>query len=276
MRRFIPILLILIFITSCVYFDADRDDILQRLGKEGDTVVTIDTERMKESSLSSFIPSGELENRVNRLSLVLSDDSVTGIAQGKLSSTEVGTVLIWSPLFHRAREENPRYYRSEHMSISAGSVGEGIVLFTTGDYESEYDSIFVSPEENIPRSDALAMQSSLAGVYISEPDSSFGLGIPDETLAKIRNVLLTIDENGEDFSLSGRIIMDSEDSARAMQMLLRNMLVQDIRRKGERLDVKALSGIFTYEGSVVSVSGYSLDKEVLENVISGSIGYAAI
>ena len=124
--------------------------------------------------------------------------------------------------------------------------------------------------------DALAMQSSLAGVYISEPDSSFGLGIPDETLAKIRNVLLTIDENGEDFSLSGRIIMDSEDSARAMQLLLRNMLVQDIRRKGERLDVKALSGIFTYEGSSLRIDGYEAGYDEVGSMLTKELRYAAL
>ena len=55
--------------------------------------------------------------------------------------------------------------------------------------------------------------------------------------------------------------MDSEDSARTLCTLLRNLLVQEVRRSGERLDVRALSGIFTYEGSVLTISGYELSYD---------------
>ena len=274
MKRLLFLLLILSILTSCVYFDADRDDILERLGEKGDAVITLDTERMKETSLSSFIPSGELGERTSRLTIELaSDGSLTGIAQGRLSSTEVGTALIWSPVFHRARGSNPEYYEGDGLSV--GSAGEGIVLFTTGDYKAEYASIFSDGNGMIAEEDASLMLSSLASLYIDSPETSYSLDLPEETVEKMENVLLLLDEEDGKLLLSGRIITDSEDSARSLQILLRNMLVQSIRRKGERLDVKALSGIFTYKGSVVSITDYPLDKNDLESILSGSV-YAIV
>ena len=121
------------------------------------------------------------------------------------------------------------------------------------------------------------MMDALIGVYVSEPSSlsSFDTGIPAESFQKMESVLLLISEGEENAILDGRIIMSDEESARALQMILRNMLVQEIRRKGERLDVKAISDIFTYEGSVLRISGYSLKRDVLESFISRS-AYAVI
>lgn len=275
MRRLFPLLLVFI-LSSCVYFDAGREDILQRLGNDGDTVVYVDTSGLRSSSLAPILPEGDIYDRVTKLSVVISAGEFSAVAQGKLSSTEVGTALIWSPQFVR-RSEEPRYYHSKDMGLSAGSIGEGLMLITSGDYEAEYASIFSGRMGVVAPSDAALMMDALIGVYVSEPSSlsSFDTGIPAESFQKMESVLLLISEGEENAILDGRIIMSDEESARALQIILRNMLVQEIRRKGERLDVKAISDIFTYEGSVLRISGYSLKRDVLESFISRS-AYAVI
>ena len=268
MKRLLP-LLCLVMLVSCVYTGRSDMSAVQRMGGEGKAVVTIDTAALRESGAAALLPDNELAERVERLSAEISpsDDGwdITVLANGYLSSTEVGTFLIWDPSFVRA-DGSPRHYVSRSLGVSAGVPEDGMVLVTTADYSSAYRSLFRRSVKNIADSTFGAMESALASVWVDEPESlpPLGADIPEETVRKISSILLFINDGENDsFSLSGEIRMDGEESARTLCTLLRNLLVQEIRRSGERLDVKAISGIFTYEGSVLRISGCSLSYDTV-------------
>ena len=270
-RKFFLVLSVFLLV-SCVYTEREDITALSRMGGEGKAVITIDVSAMKESGFSALLPENELFSRLDRVSLELaptgvgyplplSDWDVTGTANGLLSSTEVGTLLIWNPDFIRAKD-GPRHYVNKESGISAGIPEDGIVLFTTSDYSDAYSALFKDP---VRMDEAIytAMTDSLAAIYMDKPETlpPLGFDIPKETVAKIESILLLLGEGDGCFNLYGEIGMDTEGSARTLCTFLRNLLIQEVRRSGERLDVKALSNIFTYEESSVIISGYKLSYD---------------
>ena len=282
MKRFIPLLSILILLVSCIYTGAGRTDLVRKMGSAGDAVITADIRRLRESSLKGLLPEGyeEVLERTDRIAIALSPNGdgyplpaaewdVEGIAFGRLSATEVGTLLRWLPDYVHSR--TGEYYRATDGSGEIGIPEDGIVLFSSSSYGKAYESIFVDSREHIPASASDAMESALIGIWIDDPETFFPLGfdLPYETVEKIERAVLLADA-GEDggIILSGDIAMDSEDSARTMQIFLRNLLVQEIRRTGGHLDVKALSGIFTYEGAAVHIDGYMISNDKVRALLS--------
>ncbi|MBO8435993.1 MAG: hypothetical protein IAA97_03335 [Spirochaetes bacterium] len=274
MKRAVLILLAsVIFLVSCVYterFDTERG---RYLGESGDVLITVDVDALKKSGESALLAQNELVDRVDRVSLALSSEddrvSVSGIANGLLSSTEVGTALIWDPSFIRASDV-PKFYENKRNSLKAGVVEDGIMLFTTGDYEAEYGKLKKRESAYVPEMIWNAMSSSLAALYVESPESISipELDIPEETISKIEEAVLMLNDTGSALSLSGTVLMDDESSARTLCTLLRNLMVQRIRREGGKLDIRALSGIFTYEDSEVRISGYTLSYDEVGSMLT--------
>ena len=76
-------------------------------------------------------------------------------------------------------------------------------------------------------------------------------------------------------TLSGYINTTSVGTARALNTLFRNQLVQSIRRSGESLNTKALAGIFTTDDSTVLINDYPLSgemKEKAQEILSKGLG----
>ncbi len=281
MRRLLLCLLLLPFLVSCVYLGAGRTDLIRKMGGDGAVVITADVERMRESGAFSSIldaAGDEVTERTERIAvelipsrdeypLPLDEWDVSALAFGRLSSTEVGTLLRWLPEYVHARDG--AYYRAADGSAEIGIPEDGIVLLSTLSYGRAYEKIFAGDEEYIPASVSVRMEDALIGIYLRNPETLFPIGfdLPKETVEKIVSAFLLLNGDGEDgFLLSGEIAMESESSARTLQILLRNLLVQEIRRAGGTLDVRALSGIFTYEGAVVTIDGYPLSREKAESM----------
>ena len=281
-RKALILLAGIVLFVSCVYterFDTER---ARYLGESGDIVVTLNVAEAEECGAAALLPQSDIVKRVDRISLSLKSSGegafgITGIANGLLSSTEVGTVLIWDPGFVRAGE-SPRYYENRKMALKTGSLSDGIVLFTTENYKAEYDRLKGSGNAYIPFHLWNAMESSLAALYVANPENIMvpGVDIPQETLQKIKSVLLFLDDADSSFSLSGEIQMHDEDGARTLCTLLRNLLVQKIRREGGKLDVRALSGIFTYDGSLLRISGYSVSYDEVRMLLTKEFENASI
>ncbi len=272
MKKLLLILSVFLAV-SCVYTEREDISALGRMGGDGKAVVTLDIQSLKESGASALLPQNEILERLDRISLELSPSSdeyplpvsrwdFSGTANGLLSSTEVGTLLIWNPDFTRARGDGPKHYVNRDLGLSAGVPEDGVVLFTSGDYLDAYSSFFRAPM-SMSADIYSAMTGALAAVYIEKPVTLpyLGFDIPKETIAMIDSLVLLLGDGDDCFRLYGTVVMDSEDSARTLCTLLRNLLVQEVRRSGERLDVRALSGIFTYEGSVLTISGYELSYD---------------
>lgn len=278
--RLSAIIIALILLSSCVYTWRGDISSLDRMGGPGKAVITLDAAALKKSGASALLPDNELVSRLDRVSVELTPTSdeyplefdgweVTGTANGLLSSTEVGTLLIWDPQFVRA-DGSPRHYTSRSLGLSAGVPEDGIVLFTSDDYTAAHSRLFRGHDGFIPAETLSLMKTALASLYIDSPVTlpPLGFDIPKETIAKIENLLLLLGDGDDAFMLSGEIRMVDEDSARTLCTLLRNLLVQEIRRNGERLDVKALSGIFTYEGSLLRISGYRLSYDKVSQLLT--------
>ncbi len=285
MRKALSVIaLSILFLASCVYTGRGDISVIRRLGKPGDFVITVDVAALRSSDAASLIPDwmGEVAERTDRISVSLAPEgdgyplplgswSITGLAHGRLSSTEVGTFLIWDPGFVRKQDSDPRYYTSRSYSLDAGVPRDGIVLFTSSStYRAAYNDIFVTGDDFIPEDCLRAMEGALAALYVEEPETLFPVGfdVPAELVRKVGRVLLLISDAHGAFRLDGEIIMDSEDSARTLCTLLRNMLVQSIRRSGERLDVRAISGIFTYEGKTLRISGCTLGYDAVGSLLT--------
>lgn len=250
------------------------------MGGPGKAVITLSVSGLKKSGAAYLIPSDEISARIDRLSfelapsssdypLPLSEWDITGTANGLVSSTEVGTLLIWDPGFTRS-SGSMKYYTNKSIGMSAGVPMDGIVLFTSGEYQEAYSSLFEKKERFIPEEKLMMMKNALASLYLSSPKTlpPLGFDIPRETVDKIASIFLVADDGDGCFLISGEIEMINEDSARTLCTLFRNLLVQAIRKSGERLDVKALSGIFTYDGSVLRISDYKLSYSDVGNLLT--------
>ena len=276
MIRKLPILLALILLVSCVYTAREDISALSHMGGEGKAVITVDVKAAAE-----LLPENELIERVDRISieltpsssiypLPLSDWRITGTANGLLSSTEVGTLMIWDSGFIRARESNPRYYYNKKLGVSAGIPADGIVLFTSEDYQEECGRLFSGAGKVLDDRYLSLLESSLAGVYMDSPETlpPLPFDIPAETVGKIESILLLLNKGDDNLILSGEIEMDSESSAKTLCTFLRNLLIQEVRRSGGKLDVRALSGIFTYEGALLKISGYDLSYDIVSSMLT--------
>ena len=273
------LLISVLLAASCVYTGRGDVSLIQRMGEAGSVVVTADTRSLMDSGLAAYVPAALAEHagRADRVSLSLdADGSVSGLVHGALSSTEVGTVLAWDPSFRRMKDEDPRYYRNAERGLEAGVPEEGILLFTTASYETELQRL-EHGMKYIPDDCFALMEASLAGLYAEEPLALLlPDDIPSEMTAKVRRLLLLVNEGDGNLTVSGAAEMDSEESARALCIVLRNLLVQKVRRNGERLDVKALSGIFTYEGSSLRIDGYEAGYDEVGSMLTKELRYAAL
>ena len=273
------LVLFVLLAASCVYTGRGDVSLIQRMGEAGTVVVTADALSLMDSGLAAYVPSALAEHagRADRVSLSLdADGSVSGLVHGALSSTEVGTVLAWDPSFRRVKDSAPRYYRNAERGIEAGVPEEGILLFTNASYEAELERL-EHGKKYIPDDCFALMEASLGGLYAKGPLSlPLSDDIPPETARKVRSLLLLVNEGDGDLLVSGVAEMDSEESARALCIVLRNLLVQEVRRNGERLDVKALSGIFTYEGSSLRIDGYEAGYDEVGSMLTKELRYAAL
>ena len=284
-RKLAVILIVTVLLSSCVYTWRDDTSALKHMGKEGSAVITLNTALLRTTDASSILPSGETMERIDFIALeltpgndayplALSDWDVTGTVNGRLSSTEVGTLLIWDSGFVRGRNAGQKHYVNKTLGVSAGVPKDGIILFTTSDYDSAYTSLYDSSEIMIEEETAFKMENSYAALYMNSPLTlpSLGFDLPKETLDKMNRIILyveDVDESG--FSISGEISMENEQSARTLCTFLRNLLIQEVRRNGEPLDVRALSGIFRYENSVLRISGYELPFDKMSTLLTKEI-----
>ena len=261
-RKLAVILIVTVLLSSCVYTWRDDTSALMHMGKEGSAVITLNTALLRTTDAASILPSGETMERIDFIALeltpgndayplALSDWDVTGTVNGRLSSTEVGTLLIWDSGFVRGRNAGQKHYVNKTLGVSAGVPKDGIILFTTSDYDSAYTSLYDSSEIMIEEETAFKMENSYAALYMNSPLTlpSLGFDLPKETLDKMNRIILYV----------------------TLCTFLRNLLIQEVRRNGEPLDVRALSGIFRYENSVLRISGYELPFDKMSTLLTKEI-----
>lgn len=283
---FVLVLLIVLVGTSCVHhYPYEPDYWFQALGDDGEYVLTADVERLQNGEGKEIVDSSILSNPVASkasrisLSLVAEDQStdvyplpmssfvVSGAIEGKYSPFIINNSLKFSGGV-KIKENGLTRYRSGAMSVYAPM--KNLILFTEGDYDYLYQRTIEERVKLIDDETASAMASSLFSVYVFSPETLVDIGfeIPQTVLSEMTRTCILFDEKDGVMVMSGRIETTGDGTARALSTLFKNQIVQEKRRNGEKLDTKALSGMFTTKESVVFIDDYPLSGEMKEKARS--------
>lgn len=261
-----------LMITGCVHHSPFLSEYyFQAMGDDGELVMTLDAEALKNSSVS--IPSNEILDRSERISVAMTPSQESSIYPLPLSSWTLygaaegnfGTLLVPAVISHldgfERGEGKTRYYTNG--SISVGVPETGILLFSTGDYLDAKDKTLDNRSLLIPHSLAKEMASPLMSIYVSEPRTMIDLGfeIPYAVITGMEFALITITEEEGSFFLSATVSFCEERDAQTFMTLIRNMVVQQIRREGGKLDFKLLSEMIAKDGKRTLIRNMEMAKE---------------
>ena len=279
--------------TFCVHhYPYEPDYWFQAIGDDGEYVLTADVERLRNGEGEELIDPSILSNPVaakaSRISLSLiakegtedlyplplSSFITSGAIEGKYSPLIINNSLKFSGSM-KVKENGVVRYTSGSMSVYAPM--KNLILFTEGDYDYLYERTIEEREKLIDDETASAMASSLFSVYVFSPETLVDIGfeIPQTVLSEMTRTCLLFDEKDGVMVMSGRIQTTGDGTARALSTLFKNQIVQEKRRNGEKLDTKALAGMFTTNESVVYIDGYPLSstmKEKAKSLMSEGIG----
>lgn len=279
--------------TSCVHhYPYEPEYWFQALGDDGEYVLTADVSRLQNGEGKEIVDPSILSNPVSskasRISLSLvaeegpdevyplpvSSFVVSGAIEGKYSPFIINNSLKFSGSI-KVKENGLTRYKSGAMSVYAPM--KNLILFTEGDYEYLYKKTIDEREKLIDDETASAMASSLFSVYVFSPETLVDIGfeIPQTVLSEMTRTCILFDEKEGVLVMSGRIETTGDGTARALSTLFKNQIVQEKRRNGEKLDTKALSGMFTTKKSVVIIDDYPLSgemKEKAKSLMSEGIG----
>ena len=296
MKKIAFVLLVIVLMlvgTSCVHhYPYEPEYWFQALGDDGEYVLTADVSRLQNGEGKEIVDPSILSNPVSskasRISLSLvaeeapdevyplpvSSFVVSGAIEGKYSPFIINNSLKFSGSI-KVKENGLTRYKSGAMSVYAPM--KNLILFTEGDYEYLYKKTIDEREKLIDDETASAMASSLFSVYVFSPETLVDIGfeIPQTVLSEMTRTCILFDEKEGVLVMSGRIETTGDGTARALSTLFKNQIVQEKRRNGEKLDTKALSGMFTTKESVVIIDDYPLSgemKEKAKSLMSEGIG----
>ncbi|MGN1163381.1 MAG: hypothetical protein ACI4S4_01105 [Candidatus Ornithospirochaeta sp.] len=289
----LTLLIVLFLSSSCASRASFQGEYwFQALGEEGEFVLTADVERFRKGEGSEIVDpslfSSSVASRAERISLSLigeNDDEeiyplpfsyfmTGGAVEGNFPKFVVNSSLKFSG-YQKVKENGIVRYRGDGNSIYAPF--KDLILFTNGDYDYLYRKTIEERVKRIDDETASYMASSLFSVYVFEPETlvDIGFDIPKTVLSEMTRTCLLFDEKEGELVMSGRIETTSDGTARALSTLFKNQIVQEKRRNGEKLDTKALSGMFATEGNVVGIFYFPLSgkmKEKARELMNEGIG----
>ena len=296
MKKIAFVLLVIIVMlvgTSCVHhYPYEPEYWFQALGEDGEYVLTADVTRLQNGEGKEIVDPSILSNPVaskaSRISLSLiaedpdedtyplplSSFVVSGAIEGKYSPFIINNSLKFSGSV-KVKENGITRYKSGAMSIYAPM--KNLILFSEGDYDYLYERTIENRWKYIDDETASAMASSLFSVYVFSPETLVDIGfeIPQTVLSEMTRTCILFDEKDGVLVMSGRIETTGDGTARALSTLFKNQIVQEKRRNGEKLDTKALAGMFTMKERIVIIDGYPLSgdmKEKAKSLMTEGIG----
>ena len=289
MKKIAFVLLVIIVMlvgTSCVHhYPYEPEYWFQALGEDGEYVLTADVKRLQNGEgkeiVDPSILSSPIASKASRISLsLIAEDKdedtyplplssfvVSGAIEGKYSPFIINNSLKFSGAI-KIKENGLTRYKSGAMSIYAPM--KNLILFSEGDYDYLYERTIENRWKYIDDETASAMASSLFSLYVFSPETLVDIGfeIPQTVLSEMTRTCILFDEKDGVLVMSGRIETTGDGTARALSTLFKNQIVQEKRRNGEKLDTKALSGMFTTKERIVIIDGYPLSGEMKEKAKS--------
>ncbi len=285
MKRLVfPILIISVLFSSCVHHSPFEEEYyFQAMGESSELVVTTDVNKLEESSLNVLPDSGigkPLVDRADRISVSLmpktfdkyplevSDYDISGGFEGNFGAFTVNTALSWADGFDKVKEDGVKYYTNG--TVSAAVPKSGILLFSTSDYLDVYKRTFSERIKLIEDEIAKEMAGSAVALFVRTPQTLLDLGFefPDTVIKQIYTSYFMLDDIDGNVVMNGKLVMFDNGGARAMNTILRNQLIQSIRRSGQKLDIKAIANYFTYEDNVVSINSFVLEGAMKDKALS--------
>lgn len=280
-------------LTGCVHHTPFEEEyFFQAMGKDGEIVITADTTKLKEK-MPGVLATGngvldDIIARSERVSVAFYQDPPLGEEaypadlasldyygglEGDYGSFTINTALSWSSQFHGEKEEGIRYYTDDGNTIELAVPVSGLLLFASQDYVQAYLDTVSERFTLIGDDTAKLLADSLFGLYVRSPQTmiDLGLGLPYSVIAKMSDAIIYVnvtDEGG--YVLNADITMQSEDLATTLLSLLRQNVVAELRRQGQRPDFAALSRQYYNEGRLVLIRDMSLTKEQVDQ-LAGSI-----
>ena len=296
MKKIAFVLLVIIVMlvgTSCVHhYPYEPEYWFQALGEDGEYVLTADVTRLQNGEGKEIVDPSILSNpiasKASRISLsLIAEDKdedtyplplssfvVSRAIEGKYSPFIINNSLKFSGSV-KVKEDGITRYKSGAMRIYAPM--KNLILFSEGDYDYLYERTIENRWKYIDDETASAMASSLFSVYVFSPETLVDIGfeIPQTVLSEMTRTCILFDEKDGVLVMSGRIETTGYGTARALSTLFKNQIVQEKRRNGEKLDTKALAGMFTTKERIVIIDGYPLSgdmKEKAKSLMTEGIG----
>lgn len=291
--------IVLLILTSCTHTHEFKDGYyFQAMGEDSEIIVTVDTQKAREvrptllgvndSLLSSIL------DKSSRISVSLSKDeyieddpypadiasmNISGAIEGDYSKFIINTGLGFSKDFSKVKEDGVKYYTNSENSIELGSPTSGVILFSNESYKELYDTTIKNRVIKISDEKAALIGESVMGLYVRSPQTMIALGfeIPLSVIVQMSDAVIYVVEKDSVFYLYADITMKSSSLAKTLNTLLRNQVVAEIKRQGEKPDFKVLGQQYYTQDDKVLIRDRVMNEaeltafEMQLKVASGSI-----
>ena len=232
------------------------------MGEDSEIVVTVDTQKAREVRPSILGVNDSLLNSIleksSRISVSLSKDEyleddpypadiasmdISGAIEGDYSKFMINTGLGFSKEFSKVKEDGVKFYWNEGRTIELDSPTNGVILFSNDSYAELYDNTIKNRVIKISDEKAKLLGESVMGLYVRSPQTMISLGfdLPYSVIIQMSYAVIYVIENEGVFYLYADITMKSPSLPKTLNTLLRNQVVAELKRLGEKPDFKALA-----------------------------------
>ncbi|AEC01751.1 hypothetical protein [Parasphaerochaeta coccoides] len=277
-----------LLLSGCVHtspFSKGEEFYFQALGDADHVVATMDVPATRDLLASSSLASSRLGSgsadvlldKAERLSVTFSrmetsdDWDYRGAFEGDYSRFLLNMALKSQNDLTRNKVDGVTWFE-DASGMQFGVPKNGIVLFSTKDWESHYQNTLVSRSLTIPADIARNMAAADIGIYLNAPRSVplFIFDVPAALLMQTSEAYFTItladDGTG---ALDGVVRMHDPRLANSLSMLVRSQHITTLRRDGQKIDIPSLQGMFTPEGDVLVIRDYPLSSTQVRGVLTG-------
>lgn len=264
MKKWILLFVVVVLLlASCKHTHEFTDGYyFQAMGEDSEIVVTVDTQKAREVRPSILGVNDSLLNSIleksSRISVSLSKDEyleddpypadiasmdISGAIEGEYSKFMINTGLGFSKEFSKVKEDEVKFYSNEERTIELGSPTNGVILFSNDSYAELYDNTIKNRVIKISDEKAKLLGESVMGLYVRSPQTMISLGfdLPYSVIIQMSDAVIYVIENEGVFYLYADITMKSPSLAKTLNTLLRNQVVAELKRLGEKPDFKALA-----------------------------------
>jgi hypothetical protein len=238
---------------------------LQSIAKEGDTLLVIDAKSEKE--IVSSLLGDAISDRAERITLEITpttdkypmqDFDINAVLEGAFPSFLTKVILSGSGA-EMARVDGYPYYVVDGNQV--GVLKSNMLGYSTQSYASLAADID-KKGEYISKEDVLNLYDSDIGFFALKPQTIFdlGLGLTQPMIRHMDSILIVID-TGKENILSATFNLDSENSAKTLNKLVKMGYIGQLKKAGQKLDYSVLKIMFTGEGDIVNITEMPLTDE---------------